>query len=134
MDDQPPPQPPMGPAAMRVVAMPADTNPNGDIFGGWLMSQMDLAGATVAIVEAGERVVTVAVDGMTFDRPVHVGDVVSVYGTVLRRGRTSVRIRVEAWARPRTGTVSQRVTVGDFTYVAIDEDRRPTALRGPLKT
>src|SRR5579859_4617950 len=112
MDDQPPLQPPSSPAATRVVAMPADTNPNGDIFGGWLMAQMDLAGATVAIVEAGERVVTVAVDGMTFDRPVHVGDVVSVYGTVLHRGRTSVRIRVEAWARPRTGTVSQRVTVG----------------------
>ncbi len=130
MDTQPPP----GPPATRVVAMPADTNPNGDIFGGWLMAQMDLAGATVAIVEAGERVATVAVDGMSFNRPVHVGDVVSFYGTVLHRGRTSVRIRVEAWARPRVGTESNRVTVGDFTYVAIDEDRRPTPLREPLRT
>jgi acyl-CoA thioesterase YciA len=120
--------PPSGIPAARVVAMPADTNPNGDIFGGWLLSHMDLAGANVAAERAQGRVVTVAIDGMTFRSPVHVGDLVSFYGEILKTGRTSVRVRVEAWARSRWGPPDTLVTVGDFTYVAIDDERRTKPL------
>lgn len=116
---------PEGHAAIRVIAMPADTNPNGDIFGGWIMSQMDLAGATVALMRAQGRVATVAVDGMTFHKPVMVGDVVSFYSTIERVGRTSITVKVDAWAlRHRFGD-EERVTEGTFTYVAIGEDRKP---------
>jgi len=116
---------PTGHPAIRVIAMPADTNPNGDIFGGWIMSQMDLAGATVALMRAQGRVATVAVDGMTFHKPVLVGDVVSFYSTIERVGRTSITVKVEAWAlRHRIGA-EERVTEGTFIYVAIGEDRKP---------
>jgi acyl-CoA thioesterase YciA len=118
-------KPPAGEPAIRVLAMPADTNANGDIFGGWLMSQMDIAGATIAIARAEGRVATVAVDGMTFHKPVYVGDVVSCYGEVVRVGNTSVRVRVEAWARRASGRSEDKVTEGVFTYVALGEDRRP---------
>src|SRR5690606_26187798 len=87
--------------SLRTVAMPADANPNGDIFGGWLMSQMDLAGGTFAAHVARGRVVTVAVDGMTFHKPVNIGDQVSCYCTTERIGRTSISVRVETWIRPR---------------------------------
>jgi acyl-CoA thioesterase YciA len=107
------------------MAMPADANPAGDIFGGWLMSHMDVAGAVAAIQHAGGRVVTVAVDAMTFHKPVYVGDVVSFYGELVRVGRTSMAIHVEAWARRGRGNTEERVTAGTFTYVAVDEDRRP---------
>lgn len=108
-----------------MLAMPADTNPNGDIFGGWLMSQMDVAGALVAIRRCRGRVATIAVDAMTFTRPVYVGDQVSVYGTLERVGRTSIAVRVEAFAtRGRLGETVP-VTAGLFTYVAIDENRKP---------
>jgi len=117
--------PPTRDPAIRTLAMPADTNPNGDIFGGWLMSHMDVAGATVAIPRVGGRVVTVAVDAMTFLAPVYVGDVVSFYATIARVGRTSIRVTVEAWSkRGRTGA-QEKVTAGCFTYVAIDADRKP---------
>ncbi|MDX2104501.1 MAG: acyl-CoA thioesterase [Alphaproteobacteria bacterium] len=116
---------PAGEPAIRVLAMPADTNPNGDIFGGWLMSQMDVAGALVAIRRCRGRVATIAVDAMTFTRPVYVGDQVSVYGTLERVGRTSIAVRVEAFAtRGRLGETVP-VTAGLFTYVAIDENRKP---------
>ena len=122
---------PSGQPAIRVIAMPADTNPNGDIFGGWIMSHMDLAGAVVAITEAQGRVATIAVDGMTFHKPVYVGDIVSFYSSVARIGRTSITVKVEAWAlRHRLGE-EERVTEGTFTYVAIGEDRRPRPVKPP---
>lgn len=118
--------PPVG----RVIAMPADTNPEGDIFGGWLLAQMDLAGATPAFERAGGRCATVALDGMVFHQPVAVGDEVSIYARVVRTGRTSVRVHVEAWKRSRGEAQAQsvRVTEGVFTYVAIDQNRKPREL------
>ena len=116
---------PRGELMVRTVAMPADTNANGDIFGGWVMSQMDIAGGIAGVDRARGRVVTVAVDGMTFIRPVKVGDVLCVYAEVERVGRTSLRILVEAWARRfRTGS-RDKVTAATFTFVAIDDDGRP---------
>ena len=120
-----PPVKPAGDPAIRVLAMPADTNPNGDIFGGWLMAQMDVAGGSVAVARAHGRVATVAVDAMTFHKPVHVGDVVSVYAAVKRVGRTSIQVHVQAWARRARGSVEEQVIEGTFTYVAIDENRKP---------
>lgn len=125
MTDAPTPVKPTGDPAIRVLAMPADTNPNGDIFGGWLMSQMDVAGGSVAVARAHGRVATVAVDAMTFHKPVHVGDVVSVYAAVKRVGRTSIQVHVQAWARRARGAVEEMVIEGTFTYVAIDENRKP---------
>lgn len=123
---------PQGQPVGRVIAMPADTNPEGDIFGGWLLAHMDLAGATPAFEIAQGRCATIAVDGMVFHQPVSVGDEVSIYARVLKTGRTSIRVQVEAWKRPRNqahGT-SVRVTEGVFTYVAIDQDRKPRPLPG----
>lgn len=114
----------------RVIAMPADTNPEGDIFGGWLLAQMDLAGATPAFQLAQGRCATVAVDGMVFHQPVAVGDEVSIYARVVRSGRTSIGVHVEAWKRTRFGLSSVKVTEGVFTYVAIDQDRKPRPLPG----
>ncbi|MBE7218813.1 MAG: acyl-CoA thioesterase [Caulobacteraceae bacterium] len=113
---------------IRTIAMPADTNPEGDIFGGWLLSQMDLAGATVAYGLARGRCATIAVDGMVFLNPVFVGDEVSLFARVLRVGRTSVRVAVEAWRRRRDSGDGHKVTEGAFTFVAIDEHRRPRPL------
>ncbi|MGI3903461.1 MAG: acyl-CoA thioester hydrolase YciA [Janthinobacterium lividum] len=116
---------PQGDLMIRTVAMPADTNANGDIFGGWVMSQMDLAGGIAGIDRARGRVVTVAVDGMTFIRPVKIGDVLCVYAEVERVGRTSMRIHVEAWARRFRTAERDKVTAASFTFVAIDDDGRP---------
>ncbi|WP_204950231.1 acyl-CoA thioesterase [Methylopila capsulata] len=113
---------------IRTIAMPADTNPAGDIFGGWLMAQMDLAAGNVAARIARGRCATIAVDQMTFVSPVFVGDEVSFYSEIVKRGRTSIRIRIEAWRRPREGDEMQRVTEATFTFVAIDEDRKPRPL------
>jgi len=115
---------PSGEPAVRVVAMPADTNPYGDIFGGWLMSIMDSAAGTVAAHHSKGRAVTIAVDGMTFHRPVKVGDVVSVYADVVSVGRSSMKIDVSAWRRIRAGDEMDRVTHATFTFVAIGEDGR----------
>ena len=112
-------------AALRMIAMPADANPNGDIFGGWLLSQMDLGGATVAAQRAQGRVVTIAVDAMTFHEPVEVGDELSCYAEVRKVGRTSITVDVEAWKRRRHEQERTKVTEGRFTYVKIDEHRRP---------
>ena len=117
--------PPQDSPAIRTIAMPADTNPAGDIFGGWLMSQMDLAGSNVASHTARGRTATVAVDGMKFHRPVKVGDEVSLYASLLRTGRTSMQIHVEAWRRSRDSDDSQMVTEATFTFVALDEEGRP---------
>jgi len=125
--DSPPPGADRQPA-IRVTAMPADANPSGDIFGGWLMAQMDLAAGLVAMRVAHGRTVTVAVDAMTFLSPVSIGDEVSVYADVISRGRTSLRIAVEAWRRERHAEERRKVTEAVFTFVAIDKDRRPVAL------
>jgi acyl-CoA thioesterase YciA len=117
---------------LRTLAMPADTNPNGDVFGGWIMSQMDIAGGILAKETARSRVVTVAVDGFKFLKPVKIGDVVCCYGRVLRVGNTSLAIALEVWVksvRDQTEEVWPRfkVTEAIFTYVAVDEDgkKRP---------
>ena len=115
----------MGEPAIRTVAMPRDTNPAGDIFGGWLMSQMDLAAGVVATRHAHGRCATVRVDAMEFKRPVHVGDEVSLYASLTAVGRTSMMIRVEAWRRVRTGEEHEQVTAAVFVYVALDKAGRP---------
>lgn len=116
---------PDGQPALRVTTMPADANPYGDIFGGWLMSQMDMAAGLVAARHARGRAVTIAVEGMKFHAPVAVGDEVSVYADLVAIGRTSMTIEVEAWRRGRHEDESCRVTQAKFVFVAIDEDRRP---------
>ena len=120
--------------SVRVIAMPADTNPSGDIFGGWLMSQMDLAAGSVASAFVSGRVVTVAVDAMTFLRPVLVGDEVSVHATIISTGRTSLKLAVQAWRRPRYEATQIKVTEANFTFVAVDEQGRPRAIREPGTT
>ncbi|MCV2894488.1 acyl-CoA thioesterase [Lentibacter sp. XHP0401] len=116
---------PTGELTLRTVAMPADVNVNGDIFGGWVLAQMDIASGIVAAERADGRVATVAVDAMKFIRPVQVGDVLCVYAWVERVGNTSMAIGLEAWARRRHTGVRDKVTEGLFTYVAIDEEGRP---------
>lgn len=117
---------PRGDLAIRVLAMPAEANPSGDIFGGWLMSQMDMAGGTTARLKAKGRVATVAVTGMTFHRPVHVGDIVCCYADVQRIGNTSITVLVEAWVlRGSDAGKRLKVTDGVFTFVALDENGNP---------
>jgi acyl-CoA thioesterase YciA len=116
---------PRGELTVRLTAMPADTNANGDIFGGWVLSQMDQAGGIAAVERAEGRVATIAVEAMTFIRPVKVGDVLCVYTSVDRVGRTSMRIHIEAWARRFHSRVREKVTDAHFTFVAIDENGRP---------
>ncbi|WP_188582667.1 acyl-CoA thioesterase [Azorhizobium oxalatiphilum] len=115
---------PDGMPVIRTIAMPSDTNPSGDIFGGWLMSQMDLAAGNIAARRARGRAATIAVEGITFLSPVYVGDEVSLFGTLLHVGRTSMRIEVEAWRRARESDESQKVTEAIFTFVAIDAQRK----------
>lgn len=122
--DQDVPEFTTGPA-IRTTAMPADTNPSGDIFGGWLLAQMDIAGGNVAAYRARGRVATVGIEAMTFHQPVLVGDEVSCYAVIQRVGRTSVRIRVTTWVRRGFCSEPIKVTEGVFTYVAIGPDRRP---------
>jgi acyl-CoA thioesterase YciA len=110
---------------LRTIAMPADANANGDIFGGWVLSQMDLAGGSIAVQRARGRVATVAVTGMAFHLPVFIGDEVSCYGKVIKVGRTSITVHVESWARRHRTSERVKVTEGTFTYVAIGEDRKP---------
>jgi acyl-CoA thioesterase YciA len=113
---------------IRVTAMPSDANPYGDIFGGWLMSQMDLAAGSVASLHSGGRAVTIAVEGMKFHRPVFVGDEVSVYAALAQTGNTSMTIEVEAWRRARHSHDAHKVTQARFTFVAVAEDRRPRSV------
>lgn len=110
---------------LRAIAMPADTNPNGDIFGGWLMSLMDLAAGNRAARRSRGRAATVAVEAMSFLSPVAVGDEVSLFTQIIHVGRTSMRIEVEAWRRARASEDTTKVTEAVFTFVAIDEDGRP---------
>ena len=116
---------PQGELVIRTIAMPANTNSNGDMFGGWMVSQMDLGGAIFARNVSRSRITTVAIDAMNFLYPVYVGDIVSCHATLLKVGRTSIRIVVEAWAQRAKGGEHVRVTHGTFTYVAIDDDGRP---------
>lgn len=115
---------PIGVLTIRTLAMPADTNPAGDIFGGWVMSQMDIAGAIAAVERAQGRVVTVAVEAMTFIAPVKVGDILCVYTTIERIGTTSITVAMEAWARRDRLAERQKVTDGRFVYVALTQDGR----------
>ncbi len=122
------PTAPSGTLVVRTFGMPADTNPNGDIFGGWIMSQMDMGGGMLAKELSQGRVVTVTADKMTFVRPVQVGDAVCVYGEVVRIGRTSADIRLEVWAKGLVDDLDEDrvlVTTGCFRYVAIDSNGRP---------
>lgn len=123
----PSPSDPKGALTIRTLAMPADTNPSGDIFGGWVMSQMDIAGAICAVERVKGRVVTVAVEAMTFIAPVKVGDVLCVYCEVERIGTTSITVAVEAWVRRNRIADRVQVTHGRFVYVALDEhgNKRP---------
>ena len=114
--------------ALRTIAMPADANPAGDIFGGWLLSQMDMAGAIVAVRRARGRVATVAVASMTFHLPVFVGDEVSCYAEIVKTGRTSITVNVESWARRNMTDEHVKVTQGTYTYVSIGPDRKPRPL------
>jgi len=114
---------------IRVVAMPADTNSSGDIFGGWLLSQMDLAAWVCARKLTPHRLVTVALDKVIFHRPVYVGDCVICYAQVERIGRTSISIHIDALVERADGTAEEQVTEGRFTLVAIGEDRKPVPVR-----
>ena len=126
---------PCGDLCTRTLAMPADTNQNGDIFGGWLLSQMDVSGGVFAAKITKTRNVTVAIDAMNFRKPVYVGDLVSVYGTLVRVGRTSITVHLEAWVTRRRETQAILVTDGNFTYVSIDDQGHPQAInRGDSTT
>ena len=116
---------PRGDLCIRTLAMPADTNGNGDIFGGWLLSQMDIGGGVAASKIAKSRSVTVSIDAMNFRKPVYVGDLVSVHANLVRVGRTSMTIHLEAWVVRRREIKPILVTDGNFTYVAIDDQGKP---------
>jgi acyl-CoA thioesterase YciA len=113
---------------LRAIAMPSDANPQGDIFGGWLLSQMDLACSALATRRAKGRTVTVAITGMTFERPVFIGDEITCYGEIVKVGTTSITIKVESWARRGMSDEYIKVTEGIFTYVAVDAERKPRPL------
>ena len=116
---------PDGDLVLRTMAMPADTNPNGDIFGGWILSQMDIAGGILAKEVAQGRTVTVAVNAMKFIQPVQVGDIICCYGKVLRIGTTSITLHLEVWVKPvlrQSSSERFKVTEAEFVFVAIDED------------
>jgi acyl-CoA thioesterase YciA len=120
--------------AIRTIAMPADTNAHGDIFGGWLLCQMDLAGSTVATRRANGPVVTVAITAMTFRRPVLVGDEVSCFCSVERIGNTSIAVKIESWVRRGIGDTPIKVTEGLFTYVRVGPDGRPQSIASQSTT
>jgi acyl-CoA thioesterase YciA len=119
---------PQGELVICVMAMPADTNANGDIFGGWLVSHMDMGGATMARRRARCRVVTVAIDSMSFIKPVYVGDSVSCYATLLKVGHSSMQFKIEVWTLAFVNEAHQKVAEGLFTFVAIDENGKPQAV------
>ena len=122
---------PRGDLCIRTLAMPADTNANGDIFGGWLLSQMDIGGGVFASKIAKSRTVTVAIDAMNFRKAVYVGDLVSVHANLVRVGRTSITVHLEAWVLRRKDMPQESILVtdGNFTYVSIDEHGHPQAIQ-----
>lgn len=121
-------QAPKGEITLQTIAMPADSNANGDIFGGWLMAQMDLGASVLARARAKGRVATVAVDGMEFHKPVKVGDVLAIHSVLEREGRTSMKVAVEAWITRMPAGDHMRVTKATFTFVAIDDEGKPRVL------
>jgi len=130
---------PRGELCTRTLAMPADTNQNGDIFGGWLLSQMDIGGGVFASKIAKSRTVTVAIDAMNFRKAVYVGDLVSVHANLVRVGRTSITVHLEAWVLRRRDMPTQSILVtdGNFTYVSIDDQGHPQAIQrdgAPIST
>ncbi len=128
MPEQPPKVP--GGPHLRTVAMPRDANPSGDIFGGWTVSQMDLAGTTFAAQQAGGRVATVSIEAMEFLRPIAVGDEVSCYCSLVNAGETSLTVKIETWTRSRSGSGgSEKVTEGTFTFVALDQNGKPRPVK-----
>jgi len=120
---------PHGEVVIRSIAMPADTNANGDIFGGWIVSQMDLGGAVLARTLAESRVVTVAIEALSFASPVYVGDIVTCYARITGVGRTSMKVEIEVWTQHYSNSSENRVTHGIFTYVAINDKGRPQPVR-----
>jgi acyl-CoA thioesterase YciA len=120
---------PQGDLCTRTLAMPADTNANGDIFGGWLLSQMDIGGGIFASKIAKSRTVTVAIEAMNFRKPVYVGDLVSVHADLVKIGRTSVTVHLEVWVLRRKELHSILVTDGNFTYVSIDDHGQPQMIQ-----
>jgi len=123
MSDEPPSIP--GGPHLRTIAMPANANTGGAIFGGWTLSQMDLAGATFAARHTQCRVATIGIEAMRFLRPIEVGDEVSCYCTLQHAGETSVAVKIETWTRERDGTNAEKVTDAVFTYVALDQAGKP---------
>jgi acyl-CoA thioesterase YciA len=119
---------PTGELVLQTLAMPADANANGDIFGGWIMSQMDLGAGIAAKKRSHSRTATVAVDGMVFERPVHIGETVHVHANVVHVGRTSMKINIEVWAQCWESDQTWKVTEAIFTYVAIDAEGEPQAV------
>ena len=113
---------------IRMIAMPKDSNPSGDVFGGWILSQMDLAGAAHAYKHLEHRIVTVGIEAMNFHKPVFIGDEVSFYTHIEKVGNTSITIKIESWAFRRQGGSYEKVTEGLYTYVTIDKDRRPVPI------
>lgn len=119
-----------GGPSLRTIAMPRDTNAGGAIFGGWTLSQMDLAGGTFAARRAGGRVVTISIEAMRFLRPVEVGDEVTCFCSLDHAGESSIAVKIQTWAQSRDGSAAEKVTEGVFTYVAIGEDGKPRRLSG----
>jgi len=124
---------PTGDLAIRVLAMPENTNPAHDIFGGWLLSQMDIAGGLVAKKIAKGRTVTIAIDSMTFLKPVFVGDTLCCYVSILKKGRTSIQLKIEAWVSREYEEGREKVTEGTFTYVAVCSSRKPRLITDAYK-
>lgn len=120
---------PDGTLTIRTIAMPADTNTAGDIFGGWVLSQMDIAGGIAAADHAKSRVATVGIEAMSFLKPVSVGDILSVYCEITRVGTTSLAVHTEAWVQRRGSTDLLKVTEGVFTFVSLGEDGKKTAIK-----
>ncbi len=123
-----PDKPPQDEPALRTLAMPADANPAGDIFGGWVLAQMDLAGALPAVRHSQGRVVTIAVEGMRFHQPIFIGDLVTCYAKVEKSGRTSMHVKIDTWVTRHRDGDEVLVTEGIFIYVAVDEKGRPRPL------
>ncbi len=127
-DEGTPSKPPQEEPALRTLAMPADANPSGDIFGGWVLAQMDLAGALPAVRYAQGRIVTVAVEAMRFHQPISIGDLVTCYARVTSTGRTSMHVNIETWVTRHRNGEEVMVTEGTFIYVAVDEQGQPRPL------
>ena len=124
---------PNGDLAIRVLAMPENTNPAGDIFGGWVLSQMDIAGGLITKKISKGRTVTIAVDSMIFHKPVLIGDTICCYVDVVKKGRTSIKVKIETWVSRQYEDLREKVTEGTFTYVSVCSDRKPRPIDSPYQ-